>query len=706
MTGLRLRDDAHYVPTDDGIWILSASGQVVMTGRSIFHWVDRLAPYLNGRHTLAELTAALPADRKHMAERVINALCERGVVVQTEDDPGPARALTADEQRLYRHEIGFLGYFGSSGERSFQAYRDSVAVLVGAGQLLAETVRATLCAGSGLLRIAVTDECPTDLSTLADYERSAKQRDPSQRTTRTTTDLAAGDRLADLVTDASIVVYACDRTMHDRTGPDWARALDQACSRVGVPFVSAFLAGDHAWLGPFGPTIGGGLKWTSAWHRLCALDGAVGSGASGNGAHAPHGDRRTDAAATVVANQLIREVVRLLSGTALPTGPTRMTRVDLRSLRAESHRFLPHPFSLAVACPERTDPPTAEAQLRGHKLVDTEEFSSRMTACLQPHLGVLSEVTERDFAQMPLAIAQVRVSDPVLLINPGVPLPVVTGTGLSLPEARRAAVMRGLATYGTLMVDPRRLRIRGDSHGVTGDPAADLASLRAGQWSGLAWGHGLADGRPHALAAEAVFPALRCVQTSYSPPPGAAAGYSWDEAVRGGLIGQCRQLTLTEIGGNRRRFHPIRWDDAALDARGRRYRSMAKVIGQKLRVYNVTGSLRVPTLAFCLDDVTVAYASGFSFGDALRDGLAEVLLFYQAHAEGSADYAPTRVPPIPERGRLSALVACPTWSTEVAATAARLARLGWNAVAVRLDHDPGVTGDVLPHLVNVVVARG
>ena len=68
--------------------------------------------------------------------------------------------------------------------------------------------------------------------------------------------------------------------------------------------------------------------------------------------------------------------------------------------------------------------------------------------------------------------------------------------------------------------------------------------------------------------------------------------------------------------------------------------------------------------------------------------------------------APARVPPLPERGRLSSLTACPTWSTGAAATAARLARLGWNTVAVPLDHDPVVTGSILPYLVNVVVTRG
>jgi ribosomal protein S12 methylthiotransferase accessory factor YcaO len=299
----------------------------------------------------------------------------------------------------------------------------------------------------------------------------------------------------------------------------------------------------------------------------------------------------------------------------------------------------------------------------------------------------------------------------VLLLGPGATLPVVTGVGLSLPEARRAAVLRGLAVYGSLMIDPRRLHVRGESADPTGDPAQDLAALRAGRWSGFVWGQALADGQPHALAAEAVFPALRGAQPGYWPPPGAAAGYDWEQAVRSGLISQCRRLTLAEIGAGKPRFRSIRWDDAELDARGRRYRSIAKIIGGELVVYDVTGSLQVPTLAFCLDGVTIAYASGFTFGEALRDGLAEVLLSYQARTDdaaessGAASYAPASVPPLPEQGRPPDRTASPTWATDATATAARLARLGWKAVAVPLDHDPEVTGRVLPYLVNVVVVR-
>jgi hypothetical protein len=708
VTGLKLRDDAYYVPTSDGVYILTPQGEVVLTGSSIFGWVDRLAPYLDGRRTLAELTAALPADRKHMTERVITALRDRGVVVETADDTSRARPLTGDERRLYRHEIGFLGYFGSSGEQAFQAYRDSAVVLAGAGRLLAETVQAALCSGVRRLRVAVTGEGPAGLTVPAERER----HDPRQRITRTAADLADEERLSDLVADAGIVAYAGDQAVLDQ-----ARALDRVCSRVGVPFVAAIRTGDHAWLGPFGPAAGGWPGWMSAWRRLCALDdagagwfrrpgtGQPASGPDGDGPAVPHGDPPAGAAPTVVANQLIREVVRRLSGTAAPAGPARMTRIDLRSLRTESHPFLPHPFSLTAGRPDRAGPPAAVVRLQAGEPLDSEEFSRRMAACLDPRLGVLSEATERDFAQIPLAVAQVRVSDPVLLLDPGLPLPVVTGAGLSLAEARRTAVLRGLAVYGSLMVDPRLLHVREGTRGLTDDPGEDLAALRAGQWSGLVRGHGLADGRPHEVAAEAVFPALRGVRADYRPPAGAAAGYDWQEAVRSGLIGQCLRLTLAGLGDGRRRFCPIKWNEVAMDASGRRYRSLAKIIGGRLDVYDVTGPPRVPTLAFCLDGVTVAYASGFSFGEALRDGLADVLLSHQAQVDGEASYGPAHVPPLPERGRLPGITACPAWSTDSAGTAARLAQLGWNAVAVPLDHDPGVTGSILPYLVNVVVAH-
>jgi hypothetical protein len=62
MARLALREDAYYAPSpnDTGAVILTHQGRVSLTGPSIYQWIDRLAPFLNGQNSLPELTAALP----------------------------------------------------------------------------------------------------------------------------------------------------------------------------------------------------------------------------------------------------------------------------------------------------------------------------------------------------------------------------------------------------------------------------------------------------------------------------------------------------------------------------------------------------------------------------------------------------------------------------------------------------------------------
>jgi hypothetical protein len=706
VTRLKLRDDAYYAQTSDGVCILTNEGKIELTGPSIFQWVDRLAPYLDGKHTLAELTASMPDGRRAMTERVIRMLRDRQVVVEAAEADDTAPPLSVAEQHAYRREIGFLGYFSPSAERSFQAYRDSPVVLVGAGRMLAEIMDAALCSGSRQLRVVVTGDCPTDEARLAESERRAGRRDPAQLVTRASADLADENQLLAVLDGAGMVIQACD-------GAAVARSLllDEACGRLGIPFVTVMLVGDEAWFGPFGSPAGQQASWTSAWRRLLAHDSdhaRIGcrTGAGQNRQEIAVDGITQGAAPAVVASQLMRQVVRLLSGTVGQPARDAMTRVDMLSLETQSHRFQAHPFSLAVQRPDEASLLATVAQLGEGARVDADEFDRRAVACLEPRLGVLGEVTQRDFMQVPLAVSQVQVSDPVLLLGHGAALPAVVGAGLSLAEARRAAVLRGLALYASLMVDPRRIAVRrGDADLRTGDPEEDLRSLVEGLWDGYVWGYGLADGLPHDIPATVVFPALGGAQMGYLPPAGAAAGYDWREAVRRGLLGECRRLTLEEVAYGRAVITPVEWDDVPLGAPGDRYRSMVRIIGQRLDVYDVTGSPGLPALAFCLDGVAVAYSCGFSFAQALCDGLADVLLCYQAQLSDQSEYALPGIPPLPQRGRLARVEVLPAWSTDEAKTAVRLVELGWTAAAVPLDHDPVVAASVLPYLVNVVLTR-
>ena len=218
MTRLKLRDDAFYAPTGDGICIFTNTGKVVLTGPSVFQWIDRLAPYLDGRYTLAELTASMPAGRRQMTERVVTALRDQRVVVEVGDDEDHSR--------------------GDAGRH--------LVVLVGSGRVLVETVAAVLCSGSRSVRLGVTG-AGTDMTLLAECERRARQRDADQRITHITAELSDEERTADVVAGAGLVVYAADRAAVDEV-----RALDRVCTRAGIPFVAAILAGEEAWVGPFG----------------------------------------------------------------------------------------------------------------------------------------------------------------------------------------------------------------------------------------------------------------------------------------------------------------------------------------------------------------------------------------------------------------------------------------------------------------------
>ncbi|GLZ31004.1 hypothetical protein Lesp02_31930 [Lentzea sp. NBRC 105346] len=124
----------------------------------------------------------------------------------------------------------------------------------------------------------------------------------------------------------------------------------------------------------------------------------------------------------------------------------------------------------------------------------------------------------------------------------------------------------------------------------------------------------------------------------------AFAGYSWKESVTAGLVARCRTLTVAEPPGL---FPAV--DPATLPEAGP-YVTLLKATGLPLEVYDVTGSLGVPTFACCLDGRTVAYGCGVTAAEALRDGLHDTLLSYQATKNGEP-YAPPPVPDLPPAAR-------------------------------------------------------
>jgi putative thiazole-containing bacteriocin maturation protein len=707
---LALRADAYYAEAAGEVVILTHQGTVVLNGASIHQWLDRLAPLLNGERTLRELTEGLAPPRRHLVEKIVSVLLERGVLRTVHTDE-PHR-LCARETAAYRAELDFIGYFRDSAGAAFERYRNATALVVGAGSLLPAVVRAAVRSGVRSVRAVTTPECPTETGSLPAHS-GARKDVPSIRWWTGNADTT--EELAALLDGVDLVVHVSDRPMVSR-----ARLLDTLCAGRDLPLVQAMTGDGSVWVGPVGRVGADRPGASDGWHRLVAL---AGSGGRGPGSIAPAG--AASVMPTVVANQIVQELFRHLTGAHPPEPPApsrrgRMTRIEPDTLRGAPHDFLTHPFSLAATATATGLAELADrvGELAGGAALAPEEFSRRAAACGDARLGVFGEISERDFAQLPLHVTQTHVSDPVGLLGPAVPAPVVTGIGRDFASARYQAALRALAAYASLMVDPRRLLTR-DGLGLVppgDDPRPALNRVRGGESSGWVGALDLADQRPRLLPASTVFPALRDPATPYRPPRGVVAAFDWASAVRAGLVRHCRHLTVTAAARATTPFPLVGLagrgglaglagvDGAAdLDEATRWCLDMAAVLGEPVTVYELTSVLGVPVLACLLGGRTMSYGCGLSAEDALRDGLLGLLRGYQSRADGDLAYAPAPVPELARRLRGTShrpMSFGP--ALDVPDLVAALARCGRHAALVPLDHDQEVH-QIMPYIAHVVV---
>jgi hypothetical protein len=100
---LELCPGVYRVRVPDGLYFLGHTTAVRLTGASIADWVERLAPHLDGRNTLAELTAGQSRQRAAMVERVVASLREAGVVREVSGPPGGRGGPVTPPRPAIRH---------------------------------------------------------------------------------------------------------------------------------------------------------------------------------------------------------------------------------------------------------------------------------------------------------------------------------------------------------------------------------------------------------------------------------------------------------------------------------------------------------------------------------------------------------------------------------------------------------------------------
>ncbi|RDI66466.1 hypothetical protein [Nocardia pseudobrasiliensis] len=397
---------------------------------------------------------------------------------------------------------------------------------------------------------------------------------------------------------------------------------------------------------------------------------------------------------------------------AAPAGTALAVRLERSrsSPRREAVRFDPdtlessvvktttdHPFAAPAATCSADEFGARIVELARSPRLTEAEFSARAAGFRGEWTGLFTDPDESDFAQIPLRVCRATVSDPVGLLRlRGEPRPEVVGWGGDFAFARYRAVEQALATYASIMVDPARLQTNSVRDSDAAGRAATLRALLTGAVRGHTHAYRLDDAAVLMVDATTAFPVLAAA-TPYRLPPGVAFGYSWDDAVCRGILGQCREIALRGLRTGESvatRVRPPR--GSATESA-----TLARLFGAELELWQVRSVPAVPAAACTIGGRLVSCTSGLTFDDAATAALETALLRCQSMAEQRPEYAP-RVPEDIVVGGIAAEVH-EAEPMDLAVLTSMWARAGRRPVVVPLDHDPRLSA-ALPYLVHVVWA--
>jgi bacteriocin biosynthesis cyclodehydratase domain-containing protein len=779
----KLKGDTFFIPTPDGIYFRNNQGSFKIKGKVVYRWIESLAPYLTGEHSLAKITAGLNSEKQAMVNDLVNTLLKQGFLKDLSQDL--PHNLSQTERETYAAEIAFVDSFCDSAAARFERFREQQVLLTGSGLTLTALVKASLKSGLRQVAVITTPECETNTRRHQEYLDLFHKGDPRQ--TLTEIDAPAWDNEAEVLSRLSpfdTIIHVSDRPMLAR-----ASMLNRLCVTYNKNLLQAVIVDDRAWIGPLvrgqgqdagsaqgtAPTTGcwectmlrlqGNLTNMQAQLPLYAFQdqttyeanertGEIGGTRTGE-----IGGTRTGASpvpTAFVANMLSFEIFKSVTEAGPVETKGHLIEVNLETLRTQKHAFMPHPLCHTCQHPEprtaaqfletiqqleqgeearvgivpRADPTEPSA--------DEDRFSKQVTPCFETRLGLFSSLDEGDLVQLPLSVCKAVVSNPMpqeQTTNP----PAVLGFGFSFGAARKRAAQRACEVYTANLVDRRRLPsvqtvgigsaqdIRIGASPVPTIPAERFLSSGSAQgttptvkdWT---WATDLSTGEACLVPATLAYPVLLGLSPQGDAGVGIGSGTTWAEAVGQALLSVCRYLTITQIEGAQKPYPQVSPTTITLSPDETRLLHILEQMGGSVTVYDVTGSLQVPTLAICLEDQTVAYGTHVDIALALQDGLEQAVLYKQLSGEQIlVDNLPfTLALPLSLRGemqreaRAGATSPVPvgpsvydvsqewpnlkSWLQDV------LQMDGWQAFAVPLDHDP-VLREIQPYIVHVLVAH-
>ncbi|HEU5228976.1 MAG TPA: TOMM precursor leader peptide-binding protein [Ktedonobacteraceae bacterium] len=704
--------DTSYIPVDDGVYLRSNSGHLTLKGKSLYRLLEHLVPLLDGNVTLEEITRGLDADRARMVTKLIEKLSAHHFLKDmSQDQP---HTLRPEVLATYSSAITFIESFQSSAAYRFERFRNQPLLIIGSGASFVSLVRASLRCGMRQINLIVTSENEIGPGAYSSGPGLFSTYDAEQRVQAI--DAPCWDDEAEVlnaIQEYDAILYVSEQPMLAR-----ARLLNKLCAEQQKTLIQAIVVDDHAWVGPM-VSPENKRCWECAWRRLQSNLPEI----SEQLAHYEFRDQPTistgqfltKSAAIMIGNRLIFELFKHYTQIGFAKTAENLIDIDLESFMSTGHSFLPHPHCLT--CQHPVIPTVSQflaqvEQLRQREPVKTDTFMEDIARCVDERLGLFTAIDSDKFVQAPLAVYQVNLSNPMLRKSQNGPLNVVAAS-TDVTKARLRALQRACEKYAANFVDRRRLLSADVAQQQSVPTLATDQAIRgerplaeAEAWT---WAVDLHTRQACFVPATLAFSSLADVERGTENERGIASGMTWEEAICQALLDWCNCLTLERLNDTNISYSQIDLVKASITSEGSYVRHLLNAVGGRIIAYDVTGELRVPTFATCLDGKVVTYSTHWEAAQALGIGLERALQQYQSMLFQQLEYAVTPVPDLPPALRSDQL-RVPHYTLPEAGSdrmewlLQKFQANGLRAIALPLDHDPALA-QVLPYIVRVLLVR-
>jgi bacteriocin biosynthesis cyclodehydratase domain-containing protein len=339
----KLRRDAVYLKSEDGIIFRSQSFDFQLKGSSIYDNFTALLPYLDGSISEEGLLAAVQPAQREKTRSLLDMLVDRQVIRRI--DPDDLETLEPAVRDRFDSQIDFIGHFAIDPAQRFARFRNARVTLIGEGEAFVSAGLALLDNGLARLTIASTDQ-----QALIDPAWEAQCRRLAEVGVAARVDRSVMDQVDPQ--NADLILWIGEPIEGATLATFKQFVLGQECA-----VLPAFVLDRHSYIGPLTEPGRAGcwtcamLRWSdhaspdsaSAFWRSLALAGTQPQRQS----------HFTGTSAQMLGNGAAMETFRYFVGVPSMEARYQILDQDLDSLEATRRHFARHPkcprcFNLSV----------------------------------------------------------------------------------------------------------------------------------------------------------------------------------------------------------------------------------------------------------------------------------------------------------------------------------------------------------------------